>query len=381
MQELRFVAVSEDGSYAILGIPGRSGRFTLPIDDRLRAVARGQFARLAQYEIEVENPLRPKEIQARIRAGETVEEIADAAGVAVDRVRWFEGPVLAERTYTAQRAQGVPVRHQGGSPTGPPLGDVVAERLAELDAGHEEVQWDSRKRGDGYWQVQLVFTVDGRPHIAEWLYDPRRGHVSPADDNAARLSLPVADLPAPDRGSLGQANVTPLRQRHERQATPQQPPAAERALERPLAHAEDTAREPGAARAREEATESVQAPVRAAAPDGPPTRHAPSASPTRSEATDLAGATPVDPEAIAAPGAAAQGSVDAGPGGTAGVDADAADGAARPGGDSAPHDPSTDESADCGKASGRRTPARNRRSSVPSWDEIMLGNSRRRDEG
>ena len=87
MQELRFVAVSEDGQYAVLGVPGRSARFTLPIDERLRAVALGQTSRLAQYEIEVESPLRPKEIQARIRAGETVEEIADAAGIAVERVR------------------------------------------------------------------------------------------------------------------------------------------------------------------------------------------------------------------------------------------------------------------------------------------------------
>ena len=68
MQELRLVAVSEDGSYAVLTAPGRSGRFSLPIDERLRIVARGQFARLAQYEIEVESPLRPKEIQDRIRA-------------------------------------------------------------------------------------------------------------------------------------------------------------------------------------------------------------------------------------------------------------------------------------------------------------------------
>src|SRR5215813_12354546 len=71
MQELRFVAVSEDGSYAVVAIPGRSARFTLPIDERLRAVALGQTTRLAQYEIEVESPLRPKEIQARIRAGDT----------------------------------------------------------------------------------------------------------------------------------------------------------------------------------------------------------------------------------------------------------------------------------------------------------------------
>ena len=41
MQELRFVAVSEDGQYAVLGVPGRSARFTLPIDERLRAVALG----------------------------------------------------------------------------------------------------------------------------------------------------------------------------------------------------------------------------------------------------------------------------------------------------------------------------------------------------
>src|ERR1035437_3838857 len=101
MQELRLVAVSEDGAYAILAVPGRGGRFSLPIDDRLRTVARGQFSRLAQYEIEVENPLRPKEIQDRIRAGETADEIADVAGGPIERVRRFEGPGLAERASPA----------------------------------------------------------------------------------------------------------------------------------------------------------------------------------------------------------------------------------------------------------------------------------------
>ena len=56
MQELRLVAVSEDGTYAVLAAPGHGGRFSVPIDDRLRIVARGQFSRLAQYEIEVESP-------------------------------------------------------------------------------------------------------------------------------------------------------------------------------------------------------------------------------------------------------------------------------------------------------------------------------------
>src|ERR1700690_514210 len=114
MQELRLVAVREDGTYAVLAVPGRGGRFVLPIDDRLRTVARGQFSRLAQYEIEVENPLRPKEIQDRIRAGETAEEIADAAGIPVERIRRFEGPVLAERAYIADQAQAASVGRAGG---------------------------------------------------------------------------------------------------------------------------------------------------------------------------------------------------------------------------------------------------------------------------
>ena len=196
MQELRLVAVSEDGSYAVLAVPGRGGRFSLPVDDRLRTVARGQFSRLAQYEIEVENPLRPKEIQDRIRAGETADEIADAAGLPIERVRRFEGPVLAERAYRAQEAQRATVRSPGDSGPGPRLGDVVAERLAECGTSPDDAQWDSRKRADGNWQVQLMFLTGNRPQMAEWVFDPRRRHATPADDNAARLCLSGSDRPA-----------------------------------------------------------------------------------------------------------------------------------------------------------------------------------------
>ena len=223
MQELRFVAVSEDGRYAVLAVPGRSARFTLPIDERLRAVALGQTSRLAQYEIEVESPLRPKEIQARIRAGETVEEIADAAGIAVERVRWFEGPVLAERAYIADQAQKASVRRHGDSTPGPRLGEIVAERMNAIGADSDDALWDAKKRGDGSWQVQLTFTSGGHLHEAEWVFDPRRRHVLPSDDNAARMSLPGAEPPQPTAPPPGEATVTQLAPRlgnirHERPA-------------------------------------------------------------------------------------------------------------------------------------------------------------------
>ena len=397
MQELRFVAVSEDGSYAVLAIPGRSGRFMLPIDDRLRAVAKGQFSRLAQYEIEVENPLRPKEIQARIRAGETVEEIADAAGIPVERVRWFEGPVLAERAYVAEQAQRASVRRQGDSTPGPHLGDIVAERLTGLGADPEDAQWDSRKHGDGSWQVQLAFRTGGRLHIAEWLFDPRRRHVSPADDNAERLSLPDAELPPTAGGSLGAATVTPIRPRPERAAVPQRqavPPPPQEPADEP---------------ADEPAEPPVQEPVRAAA-RGLSAAPGGSASPSRPPAARTAPPAPA-PEPEAAPRPSADHGQRPVPGPPPGRPASAPEPAERraaaqaaPAPSAPPREaprpeapaaqapvpqapaaqagqPPADKPAQQPPARGRSKKAaqRGRRSSVPSWDEIMLGNNRQPD--
>jgi Protein of unknown function (DUF3071) len=230
MQELRLVAVSEDGSYAVLVVPGRSGRFALPIDERLRTVARGQFSRLAQYEIEVESPLRPKEIQDRIRAGETAEEIADAAGLPIDRIRRFEGPVLAEREFRAKEARQASVRGRGDSGPGPRLGEIVADRLSEAGANVDEVDWDSRKRQDGNWQVQLAYTVAGRMYMAEWVYDPRSKHVTPDDDEAMRLCLNEADWPEPRPAvrPAVTATVTPIGSRAAASHQPDQRSAADR---------------------------------------------------------------------------------------------------------------------------------------------------------
>src|SRR5262249_21335734 len=161
-------------------------------------------SRLAQYEIEVESPLRPKEIQDRIRAGETAEEIADAAGVPIERVRRVEGPGGAERAdpgpegprASVPAPRGPPRRRRVGARRGAGrgrrLGEVLAERFSDLGADMEEAQWDSRKRADGSWQVSLVFTAGGHPRLAEWVFDPRNRHVSPADDTAAGLCLPDA---------------------------------------------------------------------------------------------------------------------------------------------------------------------------------------------
>ncbi|MEE1781800.1 septation protein SepH [Streptomyces sp. SP17BM10] len=183
--ELRVVAVSNDGTRLVLKAAD-STEYTLPIDERLRAAIRGDRPRLGQIEIEVESHLRPRDIQARIRAGASAEEVAQAAGISVDRVRRFEGPVLAERAFMAERARKTAIRRNGESP-GPQLGEAVAERLALRGAEKETERWDSWRRDDGTWEVILSYRADGEGRSASWTYDPPRRLVTPNDDEARAL--------------------------------------------------------------------------------------------------------------------------------------------------------------------------------------------------
>jgi hypothetical protein len=454
MQELRFVAVSEDGQYAVLGVPGRSARFTLPIDERLRAVALGQTSRLAQYEIEVESPLRPKEIQARIRAGETVEEIADAAGIAVERVRWFEGPVLAERAYMCDQAQKASVRRQGDATPGPQLGEIVAERMKAFGAEPDDAQWDAKKRGDGSWLVQLTFITGGRLHAAEWIFDPRRRHVLPADDNAARMSLPGSEPPQPAAPPPGEATVTHLaprlstassfgpsgagngvmgnglgngpgqggRPRYERPAAARpavpEPKVADWEAPRETQPKETQPQEdqPRESQAREplprenQPREPERREPAAPAAAGPPVPSAPPASPARVAAQVARAAAHAAPSGEFAPPARTAPPARHGrhgrpaqeprvaqesrvtqdsqarqqmPPSAGGTSAPAA--AATPTAPAAPSAPATEPAPSAPPEAGEhatrqgRKAARGRRSSVPSWDEIMFGNSRQRD--
>ena len=196
MQELRLVAVSEDGSTRSSRSRAQRAFFAAnrrPAED----VARGVLPAGA-VEIEVESPLRPKEIQDRIRAGETAEEIADAAGVP-RTMRRFRGRYRGRSLGRRKRSGTV---GPGDAGAGPRLGEVVTERWLSR---WPEDQWDSRKREDGNWQVQLVYTVGGRMQMAEWVIRPRASMCPRRTTTAA----PVAA--GSQRGALGPSPMTPVR--------------------------------------------------------------------------------------------------------------------------------------------------------------------------
>jgi hypothetical protein len=187
MRALRVVGITEDGS-VVLEDPGRRERFTVPADEQLRAAARGDLTRLGQIAIELESQLRPREIQARIRAGASVEQVASAAGVPAQKIERFAYPVLLERTRTAEVARAAhPVRSDG--PDVRTLGETVAHTFGLRGQDHTEADWDSWKGEDGKWVVALSWRA-GRSDIrAHWTFQPgaHGGTVTALDEHASDL--------------------------------------------------------------------------------------------------------------------------------------------------------------------------------------------------
>ncbi|MGW4401686.1 septation protein SepH [Amycolatopsis nivea] len=191
MRALRVVGLHEDGKSLVLEDPASRTRFLLPADERLRAAARGDIARLGQIEIELESQMRPREIQARIRAGESVEQVASSAGVSTQRVERFAYPVLLERSRTAELAQSAhPVREDG--PDVQTLGEVIAYAFGVRGHDYNQATWDAWRGDDGKWVVVLRWKAGRSDNRAHWSFSPgaHGGTVHALDENAEVLLNP-----------------------------------------------------------------------------------------------------------------------------------------------------------------------------------------------
>lgn len=196
MQDLTLVGVHDDGEHLVLSGPDGQ-QYTVRVTDAVRAAVRLDRPRLGQLQFESDGRLRPRDIQARIRAGQTAQQIADAAGVPVEQVRRFEGPVLAEREFVVRQAQAVRVRRGGRAAPATTLGDLVAERLTGRSVEEDATRWDAWRGEDGVWVVELTFTSDDRDRRASWSYDAQLRHVTPRDDEARWLTDEDVEEPTP----------------------------------------------------------------------------------------------------------------------------------------------------------------------------------------
>jgi hypothetical protein len=196
VRQLEVVAVSDDGTYVLLAAAEDAVRAThaVRIDARLQAAIRGELDDSERRESE----LSPKEIQARLRAGETSEQVAKAAKVPVARVLRYAGPVISERERIVDQARVAVLQRARGPELSKPLGEMVEKRLAAtVGLRPETVEWTARRRDDGAWVVDLSYTAKGGARTASWLWQPAERELSSINGLATRLG--AEDAPAPAR--------------------------------------------------------------------------------------------------------------------------------------------------------------------------------------
>ena len=193
-QDLTLVGLTEDGTKLVL-VSDTGEKFHLAADDKLLATLPGGHPRApragqashSQLENKMESALRPRDIQARIRSGESPESVAAAAQMTIDKVMGYATPVLAERAHIAERAQRASVRRKGGEGSSRQLGDAVAERLRSHNVDPGSVEWDAWRREDGRWTLVADYRSKEGPAHAEFIFDAPGRYVVAEDEEARWL--------------------------------------------------------------------------------------------------------------------------------------------------------------------------------------------------
>jgi hypothetical protein len=193
MRELKVVGLDVDGKRIICETGDSGEKFILLSDDRLRAAVRGDTVVSNQVNIdaEVANVLSPKEIQAKIRSGASVEQVATASGMAMGRVERFAHPVLLERARAAELATAAhPVLADG--PSVLTLLETVTSALVARGLDPDDTNWDAWRNEDGRWTVQMAWKAGLSDNVAHFRYTPgaHGGTVTAFDDAACQLIDP-----------------------------------------------------------------------------------------------------------------------------------------------------------------------------------------------
>lgn len=209
--ELRVVGSTDDQSFLLLSdtARGKRGRFVVPIDRELLAILQAAvYARRDGNRREVleEAPgdssptslpapkVPPREIQRLLRAGMSVERVADVLDCDEDLVERFLTPILYERSGVIKDIQRLSIEKSRLGASGLPIFDAIESNLAtrriRLTEDRYFESWDATREEGQPWKLTFTFDFRGR-QIARFEYDPRTGDL----DATNKIALDIAWVP------------------------------------------------------------------------------------------------------------------------------------------------------------------------------------------
>jgi hypothetical protein len=201
LQKLHLVGLTTDLSGLIFSARkgSKSGSYVVPVDARLLAVIADTLSRrngdapasdldLSEFLPDEARPaepaprpprptsaLSPREIQARLRAGRTVDEIAKEAGVDATWVERFAAPILAEQGRIVDRAVALVYTKPRVGTSALPIAAAVRRNLVargvRLTDDEFNGGWSAYQLEDARWAVRFRYRSRGRAQVAEWELD------------------------------------------------------------------------------------------------------------------------------------------------------------------------------------------------------------------
>ena len=263
MRKLHLVGLTTDRDGLIFTARkgSKSGGFIVPLDDRvLAAIAEARegpngapaAADPEAGEVETvpkrlrsQSALTPREMQARLRAGRSIDEVAAEAGVDNEWVARFAVPILAEQAQVVELARSLVYAKPRLGESSQPLGASVVQNLSDrgifIPDDVANTSWGAFQLHDSVWMVRFRYRSRGRDQEAQWEIDVPTGRLMARNRHASdlgyvdplrrRRDVDVTDDPLEDEPEA--AVVAPPRPRRQagtakvaaKRATPPRVPA------------------------------------------------------------------------------------------------------------------------------------------------------------
>ncbi len=183
MQRLHVVGVTKDHEGLILSARRgtKTGAWTVNVDAEFEEFVAGLLKeRGGEAEPRIaraESQLSVREMQQRLRAGQSIRQVARAAGVHDDWVERFAVPIQAEQTQIVRQALDLTFSKQRLGVSSQPLGTSVwwnlQDRSVVLPEDGWENGWTAFLVRDSKWVVRFSYEARKRNQSAEWEVDLR----------------------------------------------------------------------------------------------------------------------------------------------------------------------------------------------------------------
>ena len=185
MKDLRVVGRTEDGTQIELA-DGDGQTFFVRISDNLKAlVNQPRLVSVTPYEDRATYSV--KEIQSRLRSGESAAAISTTTDWSLEKIEKFSGPIMQERAYVIGLALQTQLRRDPSAPT---LATATIAQLQPRGVDMSEVDWNTHRNDDATWTIVLQYpTSDGRGSAeANWIFDSDNRTLVADDDGARWIS-------------------------------------------------------------------------------------------------------------------------------------------------------------------------------------------------